>query len=148
MAIITNFDIVGIWVREGQYDEEHLNILKGIFDKGITFWHNPDNMDGFSSSTLQIGDPSIVAYAFNKKVISNSRNRKKYEKQIKSKEYKLGKLINRLEYELNYVEESDIRRIIRYKYEEDLNWVQIMFKMNYNNEDTARKKLERFLEKN
>lgn len=40
---------------------------------GQTIWHNPDNMDGFSSSTLQIGDPSIVAYAFNKKVISNFR---------------------------------------------------------------------------
>ena len=40
---------------------------------GQTIWHNPDNMDGFSSSTLQIGDPSIIAYAFNKKVISNFR---------------------------------------------------------------------------
>lgn len=107
-----------------------------------------DSVKGSSASYPYIQHNCIIEGIDNKKVISNSRNRKKYEKQIKSKEYKLGKLINRLEYELNYVEESDIRRIIRYKYEEDLNWVQIMFKMNYNNEDTARKKLERFLEKN
>lgn len=40
---------------------------------GQTIWHNPDNMDGYTSSTLQIGDPSILAYNFNKKVISNFR---------------------------------------------------------------------------
>lgn len=40
---------------------------------GQTIWHNPDNMDGFVSSTLQIGDPSVIAYEFNKKVISNFR---------------------------------------------------------------------------
>lgn len=40
---------------------------------GQTIWHNPNNMDGYYSSTLQIGDPSIVAYAFNKTVISNFR---------------------------------------------------------------------------
>lgn len=40
---------------------------------GQTIWHNPDNMDGYASSTLQIGDPSVIAYEFNKKVISNFR---------------------------------------------------------------------------
>lgn len=40
---------------------------------GQTIWHNPDNMDGYISSTLQIGDPSVIAYEFNKKVISNFR---------------------------------------------------------------------------
>lgn len=76
----------------------------------------------------------------------NKRNRNKYEKLIKNKEYKLGKLIVKLEYELNYVEDSDIRRIIRYRYEDDLNWVQIMFKMGYNAESTARMKHDRYLE--
>lgn len=77
----------------------------------------------------------------------NKNIRKKYKKQIKSKEYKLDKLKNQLEYELNYVEDSEIRRILRYKYEDDLNWVQIMHKMEYNSEDKARKKIERFFEK-
>ena len=72
-----------------------------------------------------------------------------YKKQIKSKRYKLEKLINQLEYELNYIsdEDSEIRQIIRYRYEDDLSWIQIMFKMGYNTEDKARKKMKRFLEK-
>ena len=77
----------------------------------------------------------------------NKNIRKKYKKQIKSKEYKLDKLKNQLEYELNNVEDSEIRRILRYRYEDDLNWVQIMHKMEYNSEDKARKKIERFFEK-
>ncbi len=40
---------------------------------GQTIWHNPDNKDGYFSSTLQIGEPSVLAYAFNKLVISNFR---------------------------------------------------------------------------
>lgn len=40
---------------------------------GQTIWHNPNHMDGYASSTLQIGDPSILAYRFNKMVISNFR---------------------------------------------------------------------------
>ncbi len=40
---------------------------------GQTIWHNPNQMDGYCSSTLQIGDPSVVAYAFNKDVVSNFR---------------------------------------------------------------------------
>lgn len=40
---------------------------------GQTIWHNPNNKDGFESSTLQIGDPSILAYEFNTRVISNFR---------------------------------------------------------------------------
>ena len=57
------------------------------------------------------------------------------------------KLITNLEYELNNLEDSEIRRIIRHKYEDNLNWVQVMFRMNYNNPEAARMKLNRFLEK-
>lgn len=74
--------------------------------------------------------------------------RNKYKKQIKEKQYKLEKLVNELEYNLNYINDSEIRQIIRYKYEDNLNWVQIMFKMNYKSESTARMKLERFLKNN
>ena len=75
------------------------------------------------------------------------RSRSIYKKQIKSKRAKLDKLINKLEYELNYIEDSEIRQIIRHKYEDNKTWVQIMFLMKYNTEDKARKKIERFLEK-
>ena len=40
---------------------------------GQTILHNPNHMDGYFSSTLQIGEPAVIAYAFNKKVISNFR---------------------------------------------------------------------------
>lgn len=75
------------------------------------------------------------------------RSRGIYKKQIKSKRAKLDKLINKLEYELNYIEDSEIRQIIRYRYEDDLNWIQIMHRMKYNSEEKARIKLKRFLEK-
>lgn len=81
--------------------------------------------------------------------IPKNRNLKhKYRKLIKNKKYKLEKLRVQLEYELNYVKEAEIRDIIRYKYNDNKTWIQIMFLMKYNNEDTARKKLIRFLEKN
>lgn len=77
------------------------------------------------------------------------KTRYTYRKQIKDKKRRLEKLINQLEYQLNYIEDKDseIRQIIRYKYEDNLTWLQIMFKMNYNSESTAKLKLKRFLEK-
>ncbi len=50
-----------------------LEDLSFIAMHGQTIWHNPNQMDGYYSSTLQIGDPSIIAYAFNKDVVSNFR---------------------------------------------------------------------------
>lgn len=41
---------------------------------GQTVWHNPENLDGYESSTLQLGDPSILANSFNCKVVSNFRS--------------------------------------------------------------------------
>lgn len=80
--------------------------------------------------------------------IQDSRKYKKYKRMLKNKKRDLEKKITNLEYQLNYIEDSEIRQIIRYKYEDDMNWIQIMHKMNFNNTDTARKKLERFLQKN
>lgn len=40
---------------------------------GQTVWHNPDSLNNYESSTLQLGDPSLLAYEFNCKVISNFR---------------------------------------------------------------------------
>lgn len=66
---------------------------------------------------------------------------------IKNKIYKLDKMKIQLEYELNYIDNSELRDIIRYRYNDNKTWLQIMFLMDYNNEDTARKKLIRFLQK-
>lgn len=82
----------------------------------------------------------------------NPRNLKKYKKLIKSKKYELEKALNHLEYELNKIEDSELRMIIRYKYQDNMNYIQISHKMNENDtkiytEDSVRMKLSRFLEK-
>lgn len=104
-----------------------------------------DSVKGSSASYPYISHNCVIEGLDNKKIIANKKSRNKYKKQIKNKEFKLIKLITNLEYELNNIEDSEIRRIIRHKYEENLNWIQIMFKMNYNSESKARMKLERFL---
>ena len=106
-----------------------------------------DSVKGSSASYPYIQHNCVIEGLDNKKIIANKKSRNKYKKQIKNKEFKLMKLITNLEYELNNVEDSEIRRIIRHKYEENLNWVQVMFRMNYNNPEAARMKLNRFLEK-
>lgn len=78
----------------------------------------------------------------------NKGLKNKYRKLIKSKKYRLEKLKLQLEYELNYIQEAEIRDIIRYRYNDNKTWLQIMFLMDYKSEERARIKLKRFLEKN
>lgn len=77
---------------------------------------------------------------------SKDRNMNKYKKILEKKKDKLQKKIIQLEYELYYIEDSDLRKIIRHKYIDGMNWVQIMFEMRYDSESKARMKLKRFLE--
>ena len=77
-----------------------------------------------------------------------NKQRRKLRKLIQENKRKIDKKIINLEYELKKVEDSEIRQIIRFKYEDNLSWVQIMFKMKYNSESTAKMKLKRFLEEN
>ena len=80
--------------------------------------------------------------------VFGSKTKRQYKKMLKSKKNKYEKMIKQIEYELNYIENSEIRRIIRYRYYDKLSWIQIQIKMKYNSENTARMKLERFFEKN
>lgn len=77
----------------------------------------------------------------------NKKQRWKLRKLIKENKRELEKKINNLEYELKKIEDSEIRQIIRYRYEDNLSWVEIMFKMKYTSESKARTKLDRFLGK-
>lgn len=77
----------------------------------------------------------------------NNKQKRKLKKLIVENTIKLDKMLTNLEYELKKIEDSEIRRIIRYKYEDNLSWIQIMFKMKYNSESKARTKLDRFLGK-
>ncbi len=45
-----------------------------IANHGQTVWHNPNEMDGYFSSTMQIGDSSELAYQFNKTVVYDFRS--------------------------------------------------------------------------
>ena len=72
----------------------------------------------------------------------------KYKKMLKNKQYKLEKALINLEYELNYIEDSEIRDIIRYRYVDNKTWLQIMFLMKYDSESKAKMKLKRYLDKN
>lgn len=103
-----------------------------------------DSVQGSSTSYPYIKHNCVIEGV---EVPKNKNLKRKYKKLIKSKEYRLEKLRVQLEYELNYVKDSEIRDIIRYRYNDNKTWIQIMFLMKYNNEDTARKKLVRFLEK-
>ena len=72
---------------------------------------------------------------------------------IKQSKQKLEKYINELEYELKKIEDSEIRQIIRYKYEDNMNYIQISHEMNKRKtkkiytDESIRKKLERFFKK-
>lgn len=40
-----------LWCElDGDVPQEHMDILKGIFNKGITFWHNPNTMFDYSQA--------------------------------------------------------------------------------------------------
>ena len=103
-----------------------------------------DSVQGSSTSYPYIKHNCVIEGV---EIPKNAGLKRKYKKIIKDKTYRLDKMRLQLEYELNYVEDAELRDIIRYRYNDKKTWLQIMFLMKYNNEDTARKKLMRFLEK-
>lgn len=104
-----------------------------------------DSVQGSSTSYPYIKHNCVIEGV---EVPKNRHLKHKYKKLIKSKEYRLEKLRVQLEYELNYVKDADIRKIIRLRYNDNKTWLQIMFEMKYNSESKAKMKIKRFLEKN
>lgn len=102
-----------------------------------------DNVQSSSTSYPYIKHNCVIEGV---EIPKNRHLKSKYRKMIKNKSYKLEKLKLQLEYELNYIEDAEIRDIIRYKYNDNKTWVQIMFLMNYNSESVAKMKLKRFFE--
>lgn len=103
-----------------------------------------DSVKGSSDSFPYTTCHKIIRGIDYKKQLKDSR----YRKMLESKHEKITKILIQIEYELNYIEDSEIRQIIRYKYFDDCSWIQIMHKMNYKSEEKARIKLKRFFEKN
>ena len=87
------------------------------------------------------GYDDSVAYRKRKNTV------KKLRRMLRYKEVQIYKEIVHIEYELNYVDDPEIRELIRLKYEDGLSWVQIQIKKEYNSESTARIKLDRFFRK-
>ncbi len=57
-------------LEKANFDLEKLDF---IANHGQTVWHNPNNLGGHASSTLQLGDASTISAAFNKLVIYDFR---------------------------------------------------------------------------
>ena len=57
---------------------------------------------------------------------------------------RLNNQILYIEDEIEKIEDSEIRLIISYRYLDRLTWVQVMYEMGYNNQDTPRMKLNNF----
>lgn len=86
--------------------------------------------------------------------LNDSKLKRQYKKSLENKKNKIAKIIKKFEYDLNNVKDSEIRQILRYKYEDNLTNYQIAMRMceDYKNdkytEDSVRMKINRFFEKN
>lgn len=72
----------------------------------------------------------------------------KLERILQERYDKVLDLKNQIEEYISKIEKSDIRQIFEHRYIDNLEWFKIAEVMGYNNEDTPRKKHDRFLEKN
>lgn len=107
-----------------------------------------DSVTGSSSSFPYIEQHCTVTGTENDNTYSRkSKLVKKLKKIYFINEIKIIKELIFIEYELNKIKDSEIRRIIRYRYEDGFNWYKIQIAMNKDTEYAARKQLERFFEK-
>ena len=60
---------------------------------------------------------------------------------------RLNNLILYIEDEIEKIDDSEIRLIISYRYLDRLTWIQIMYEMGYNTEDTPRMKVNNYFKK-
>ena len=70
----------------------------------------------------------------------NEKLRKVYDELLQKRE--------EIEDYIKTIKEPSIRQIFRYRYIDGLSWFKVAQVMNLNNEDTPRKRHDRFLEKN
>ncbi len=71
----------------------------------------------------------------------------KYKTRLQSFKLQLDQKRVELEEFIEQIDDTELRLIIRYRYEDDFSWIKIMHLMKYNNESTARMRVDRFLEK-
>lgn len=94
--------------------------------------------DGTIGSISITGFPSPRYYKLKEMLYKRQRS-------LSEKEDELLELINQVEDYINSIKDSRIRRIIRYRYIDDLNWVQVARKMGKKaTADGCRKAHDRF----
>lgn len=71
----------------------------------------------------------------------------KREKKLKAFQERLLELVNGADDYINSLEDSRMRRMLRYKYIDGLSWIQVAHRMGKKyTADSCRKQVERFLE--
>lgn len=120
-------------------------------DKRLDIEENKTVSDTVTSSS---GEYPYTTHNCRIEGIQSSRTLKKYKKMIKNKKREIGKQIASFEYELNHIEDSEIRQMLRCKYIDGLKNYQVAHEMNkrYKTDeytaDGVRMKINRFFEKN
>ena len=109
-------------------------------------------IDKIHKTTEMISDTVQNGYKHRAVIFGVDLTRKRklhaYEDKLQCFYDKLFEQQNKIEDYIESIPKSDTRQIFRYKYIDNFNWLQIMHLMGYNEESTARKKHDRFLEKN
>ena len=80
--------------------------------------------------------------------LKRKRKLNMYENKLQEFYDKLFEEQNQIEDYIETIPQSNIRQIFRYRYIDGFSWNQIQVLMEYKHEDTARRKHDRFLEKN
>ena len=85
--------------------------------------------------------------------IQDSRRYKKYKRMLKKKQKEIEKKMVNFEYQMHYVDDGEMKTLLRLKYIDGLTNFQIAHKMNEKGnkkytEDSVRMQIKRFLEKN
>ena len=97
---------------------------------------------------LTIGPIKITGIAQQQIDRENELNRNRIQKMKRFKK-KLEKLVVEVEEYIQKIPDSEIRRIARLRYLEELEWRQVAVRMGKGYSETScRKKIERFLQKN
>ena len=113
-----------------------------------------DNLEGRSdivSDTVQ----TSAGFPYKQHIVGISGYNIKKNKLLNIYKYKLQnfsenllEMQNSIEDNIEKIEDSALRQIMRYRYIDGYGWVKIMHLMDYTSESKARMKHDRFLEKN
>lgn len=111
-----------------------------------------ERIDKIHKTTEMISDTVQNGYKHRAVIYGVDLTRKRklhtYEDKLQNFYNKLFTEQNRIEDYIETIPKSNIRKIFRHRYIDNMNWKQIQVCMEYRHEDTARKQHDKFLEEN